>query len=113
MYRDALEAFEKALEKDRDFAAAWFGKGNVLYDLGKYSEARDAYDEGLRLDPENAVGWTRRGMTFPACRITRLRLNPMIGPLQSIPRSRLPISRGGARLRLSDSSRMPQSPSAQ
>ena len=61
MYRDALEAFEKALEKNRGFAAAWFGKGNVLYDLGKFAEARDAYDEGLRLDPENAVGWTRQG----------------------------------------------------
>ena len=64
MYRDALEAFEKALEKNPGLSGAWFGKGNALYDVGKFSEARDVYDAGLRIDPENAVGWTRRGMSI-------------------------------------------------
>jgi tetratricopeptide (TPR) repeat protein len=53
MYRDAIEAFDKAVDLAPDLAEAWLGKGNVYYDQGRYPDAGEAYGRGLELDPKN------------------------------------------------------------
>ena len=41
--------------------AAWNNKGNALFDLGRVSEAQDAFEEALRLDPTLAHAWNGKG----------------------------------------------------
>ena len=88
MSRDAIETFEKALEQDRNLAEAWMGKGNVLYDLGKHTEAQSAYEKSLDLDPENAIGWTRHGMALAARARAQMQSNHMNGRYPLTPPSR-------------------------
>lgn len=55
-----LEQFEKALEDAEEcvkinskWGKGWSRKASALEFLGRYSDALDAYDEGLKVDPEN------------------------------------------------------------
>jgi tetratricopeptide (TPR) repeat protein len=49
---EALAAFDQSLQFDPQDAFASFGKGAVLYELGRVEEALAAFDQGLRLDPQ-------------------------------------------------------------
>lgn len=42
-------------------AEEWLERGNELFSQGDYEEAIEAYDEALRLDPENPVAWSNKG----------------------------------------------------
>jgi tetratricopeptide (TPR) repeat protein len=42
----------------------WYNKGNALYELGKYDEAIEAYEQAIRLDPNYAAAWNNRGITL-------------------------------------------------
>jgi len=42
----------------------WYTKGYALYDQGKYDEAAKAYDEAIRLDPNNADTWYNKGLAL-------------------------------------------------
>lgn len=45
-------------------AHTWFLKGNLLRKLGKYGEARDCYEESLRINPANAETWLNKGVCY-------------------------------------------------
>jgi tetratricopeptide (TPR) repeat protein len=54
---EALEAYDKALALNPDFAEGYKKKGNSLYELGKYEEAEEAlavYEKALALHPDDA-----------------------------------------------------------
>lgn len=54
-YERALEDAEKVTEIKPDWAKGWGRKGAAQHGLGDLVAAHDAYEEGLKLDPNNAV----------------------------------------------------------
>lgn len=81
-YAEAIQSFNEAIWIDPEFAPAWTGKGDALYDQGRYAGAAtatrvengkityrkgnfadsiQAYDEAIRLDPEYAAAWNGKG----------------------------------------------------
>jgi tetratricopeptide (TPR) repeat protein len=57
----ALEAYNKALEINPQFAEALCGRGNTKRALGAYEEALDDYNESIRLKPNYAEAYWGRG----------------------------------------------------
>lgn len=53
-YQHALEDAEKVTEIKPDWAKGWGRKGAAMHGLGDLLGAHDAYEEGLKLDPNNA-----------------------------------------------------------
>jgi len=60
-YGEAISAFDKAIEIDPQYAAAWTDKGNALEQLERYDDALIAYNKVIELDPENALAWFHKG----------------------------------------------------
>lgn len=78
MHANAIAAYDKALEIDRSYAAAWAGMGKALKDLGEkigtLAARRDgcrrgleAVDEAVRLDPALAEGYSARALLRYEC----------------------------------------------
>lgn len=42
----------------------WYSQAQTLYKNGSYQEAISAFDEGLKMDPQNASAWHHRGMAL-------------------------------------------------
>jgi tetratricopeptide (TPR) repeat protein len=59
-YDEALECFEKALELNPEYAAAWDGKGRTLNYQQRYNEAMWCYDKALEYDPDMADVWVHK-----------------------------------------------------
>jgi tetratricopeptide (TPR) repeat protein len=59
-YDEALECFEKALELDVEYAAAWDGKGRALNYQQRYNEAMWCFDKALELDPDMTDVWVHK-----------------------------------------------------
>ena len=66
-----LERYDRSLkmnanEDNRTFIEAhtWFLKGNLLHKLGKNHEAKDCYDESLKINPTDADPWLNKGICF-------------------------------------------------
>ncbi|MEI2761479.1 tetratricopeptide repeat protein [Methanothrix soehngenii] len=51
---------------DPQDANAWTIKGIALYDLGKYDEAIQAYDQAIRINPQFAEAWYNKGVALTA-----------------------------------------------
>jgi Tfp pilus assembly protein PilF len=49
----AAAQFLKAVELDPMYAAAWNNLGIAYEQLGKFDEARKAYDQALKIEPNN------------------------------------------------------------
>ena len=49
----ALKDAEKCLEIDPNFVKAYYRKGTCHHLMKEYHKAMEAYDKGLKLDPEN------------------------------------------------------------
>ena len=41
----------------------WLKKGNRLFKLGRHKEALKAFDKTIALDPNNSIGYYRKGIT--------------------------------------------------
>ena len=48
-------------EPEQDDISYWLDKGKALNDMNKYAEAIKAYDEAIKLDPNNADAWNGKG----------------------------------------------------
>ena len=53
-YHEAVASYREALALDPNSTKAWVDLGESLLKLGLNSEARDAWREGLRFDPQNS-----------------------------------------------------------
>ncbi len=60
----AARHFQRAVELDPYATDAWKGLGYCLHQGGQLAEARDAYREGGRLDPEDELNQTNLGMVL-------------------------------------------------
>ncbi len=60
----AKAAFLKSLDLNVDDGEAYINLGNVLYDEGKYREAVERLEEGLKRSPGSAVGHLFLGSTY-------------------------------------------------
>jgi len=53
LWREAVSRWQQAVELDSTYAAAWNDLGTGLEQLGRFDEARKAYERALELDPGN------------------------------------------------------------
>jgi len=63
-YEDALQAFDKALEINESYIAAWVGRSEALWHIGRYNESLTSSDKALKLDPNHVRAWIMRGVTL-------------------------------------------------
>ena len=64
LLKEALEAFDRAIEIDPNIAPPWHGKGNVYDDLGEYQKALLAFDRAIEIDPNIAAPWDGKGVVY-------------------------------------------------
>jgi Flp pilus assembly protein TadD len=54
LWKEATYRWQKAVELDPTYAAAWNDLGIAYEQQGAFSKARDAYEKALKLDPSNS-----------------------------------------------------------
>ena len=60
--RDALNCYERATESDPICYLAWYRKGDILLELGRYDEALKVYDKLNEIDPQaEQTTWEPKG----------------------------------------------------
>ncbi len=59
---DALAAFDRVLEHDPNYSAAYYHKGNTLIGLGRHEEARDVLARGVEVTRRNGDPHAQREM---------------------------------------------------
>ena len=55
LWQEALYRWERAVEIDPSYAAAWNNLGIAYEREGSFDEARDAYEKALDLEPSNTM----------------------------------------------------------
>ena len=64
-YDEAVKAFDKAIEINPQYEAAWVGKGTTLGSQGKYDEAvAKAFDRAIEINPQYADAWAGKGFAL-------------------------------------------------
>ena len=61
-FGEAVEAYDRAIKLQPDYAWAWARKGRTQRLLERYEDALGSYDEALRIQPRYAWAWKGRGM---------------------------------------------------
>jgi tetratricopeptide (TPR) repeat protein len=59
----ALECFNRSIQLEPN-APAWYNKGIILLELGKFGEALESYNQSISLDPYNAEAWNNKGVSL-------------------------------------------------
>ncbi len=54
-YREALQAYERALQLNPQFVKAFNNRGVTLYELRYYEDALTAHDQAIALQPNKAI----------------------------------------------------------
>ena len=62
-YEEALEAYDRAIELQPDYALIWWYKGVVLNELGRYEEALESYDRIIELKPDFGTALYNKGLS--------------------------------------------------
>lgn len=65
-YREALAAYDEAIELDANYAWAYYNKGNALSGLQDYDEALTIYEHTIRLTPHDVLVWLYKAWTLTA-----------------------------------------------
>ncbi len=60
----AIDAFQKAIEIDKDYARPWNGLGNVFKNLKRYQEAINAYHKAIEIDKDYTSPWNGLGNVY-------------------------------------------------
>jgi len=61
---DGLDAYNKAIGINPQYAEAWYNKGNTLGELGKHIEAIKAYERAIEIKPGIADPWVNKGVAL-------------------------------------------------
>ena len=56
-FRQALEAFDKAIKRKPDFYQSWYEKGNMLVLLERYKDSLEAFDMAIAIKSDFAALW--------------------------------------------------------
>lgn len=57
----AIQAYEKALQLDRDLAVTRYNLGSALFEQGKFAPAAEQFTTFTRLSPQSVEGWLKLG----------------------------------------------------
>lgn len=76
-YKEAAQAFTRAVRIKPDYADAYFGLGHAYSDLGNWEEAIEAYQHVVRLNPKDEEAYAKMGEA-----LTKLRAQAA-APVQS------------------------------
>jgi serine/threonine protein kinase len=57
----SLSKFQQVINLQRDSAAAWKGRGDALFTLGRYSGALEAYEKAIAIEPDNVKALNNKG----------------------------------------------------
>jgi len=60
----AIASLDKIIKTNPKDAWAWFEKGVVLYNSGRYDESIGAFNESIKLDPYYWLPWSWKGSDF-------------------------------------------------
>ncbi|OGP61558.1 MAG: hypothetical protein A2V65_09050 [Deltaproteobacteria bacterium RBG_13_49_15] len=60
--KEAMEAFDKAIEIDPNYARAYAGRAAIYYEWGKHSQALRESEQAVKIDPNVAWGFNTRGL---------------------------------------------------
>jgi tetratricopeptide (TPR) repeat protein len=63
-YEDAVDSFEKALERKPDTLEAWLGKAKAQRKLQRYEESLISNDRAIQLQPDDPSGWFGKGFVL-------------------------------------------------
>jgi Flp pilus assembly protein TadD len=63
-YKEAIEAYTRAIAMKRDYTDAYVGLGLVYYKLEKYPEAAEAYETAIRINPGIYPAYNKLGATY-------------------------------------------------
>ena len=59
--KESLSKFQRALDLQRNSAAAWKGRGDALFNLRRYSGALEAYTKAIAIEPDNRKAFNNKG----------------------------------------------------
>jgi Flp pilus assembly protein TadD len=85
-FKEALQQGDRVLGENHDgcsLAMAWRQRGYILFDLGAFEEARDAYEASLTLEPTNDLA--KQELALIAERMTHRQGAQQPGPLPPPP----------------------------
>ena len=57
----SLSQFQQVINLNRNSAAAWKGRGDALFTLGRYSGALEAYNKAIAIEPKNIKALNNKG----------------------------------------------------
>ena len=63
-YNDAINAFSKAIEMNKNYAAAYNNRGYSYNNLGNNNQAIQDYEKAIEINPENDVAYFNRGVAY-------------------------------------------------
>ncbi len=63
-YREAVQAFQKAIQKDPDSEIGYLSLGNAQYKLGAYEDATDTFRHGIKINPNNSTALFYLGLSL-------------------------------------------------
>lgn len=72
--QEAFAAYEQAVQKAPNFYQAWYARGNVLSELGRYEDAIRSYDRAIQLFPYEKVSQNYSEASQSNDRVTQRRL---------------------------------------
>jgi len=102
-YREAVACFEKAVQADPSYAAAYEYQGHAYSLLGEYDRAAKAYDRAIALDPEKADNHVNLGSAMYHLKDYRKAVESYDRALRLDPsNAQAFFSRGSARAKLDD-----------
>jgi len=60
-YDQAIAAYDKAIQRNPDYAEAYYGRGNAYEAKGDHDRAIADYDKAIQLNPDYAEAYYNRG----------------------------------------------------
>ena len=63
-YREAVAAYDKALEINRHDSQAWDGKGVALEFLDEFDGAIKAFDKAIKINPQDSIAWVNNCLLY-------------------------------------------------
>jgi tetratricopeptide (TPR) repeat protein len=77
----AFQAYNKAVELSPNFYQAWYGRGNLLFELGEFNDALSSYNRAIEIFPYEEKEQERQRLGSPTNKEENDRLNAINGEL--------------------------------